>query len=83
MEQIIDRAINHPYLQNLKNTVQEKYGVDHVWQVKEIHQKTIDNTDKELSILKQKETVRQKTLKNLLPRLESNNLKLLSYSVDV
>jgi hypothetical protein len=65
-------------LQKIKNTVQEKYGVDHVWQVKEIHQKTIDNTDKELSILKQKETVRQKTLKNLLPRLESNNLKLLS-----
>lgn len=65
-------------LDSIKKTVQEKYGVDHVWQVKEIHQKTIDNTNKELSINKQKETVRQKTLKNLLPKLESNGLKLLS-----
>jgi hypothetical protein len=32
-------------LESTKKTIQEKYGVDHVWQVKEIHEKTIQNRD--------------------------------------
>lgn len=38
----------------------------------------MDGRDKSMSIEKQKETVRKKTLLKLIPKLESNNLKLLS-----
>ncbi len=72
------KDVKEKRLESIKKTVQEKYGVDHIWEIKDIHQKTINNRDKILSIIKQKETVRQKTLSKLIPKLESNNLKLLS-----
>ena len=65
-------------LETIKKTVQKKYGVSHVWNIKDIHQKTMDGRDKSMSVEKQKETVRKKTLLKLIPKLESNNLKLLS-----
>ncbi len=65
-------------LETIKKTVQKKYGVSHVWNIKDIHQKTMDGRDKSMSIERQKETVRKKTLLKLIPKLESNNLKLLS-----
>jgi hypothetical protein len=65
-------------LVSIKKTVQEKYGVSHVWNIKDVHQKTINSRDMEVIINKQKETVRKKTLSKLIPNLESNSLKLLS-----
>ena len=65
-------------LETIKKTVQKKYGVSHVWNIKNIHQKTMDGRDRSMSVEKQKETVRKKTLLKLIPKLESNNLKLLS-----
>ena len=65
-------------LETIKKTVQKKYGVSHVWNIKDIHQKTMDGRDKSMAVEKQKETVRKKTLLKLIPKLESNNLKLLS-----
>jgi hypothetical protein len=62
---------------SIKEGVLNKYGVDHVWKVKEIHQKTMANRDRDLSIEKQKNTVRENHLKKLLPRLKENNLHLL------
>ena len=44
-----------------KKTVQEKYGVNHVWQVKEIHQKTIDNRDDVLMGYKVSQSLKNKT----------------------
>jgi very-short-patch-repair endonuclease len=65
-------------LDTTKKTVQEKYGVDHVWHLKDVHQKTINNRDLNSVFEKQKNTIREKTLSKLLPKLELNNLKLLS-----
>jgi len=59
---------------SIKKTVKEKYGVDHVWNVKEIHEKTMVNRDTETSIRKQKETVRVKHLELLTKRLFKNDL---------
>jgi hypothetical protein len=64
-------------IENIKNTVKEKYGVDHVWQLKEVHQKTMINRDKQLSVERQKNTVREKHLVNLIKNLSEQNLSLL------
>lgn len=50
-------------LEKIKKTVQEKYGVNHIWQVKEIHQKTIENRDNVLMGLKVSESLNKKTQK--------------------
>jgi hypothetical protein len=50
---------------SIKEGVLNKYGVDHVWKVKEIHQKTMVNRDRDSSIEKQKNTVRENLLKKL------------------
>ncbi len=65
-------------LKTIRKTVKEKYGVNHVWHLKDIHQKTINGRDMEVAVEKQKQTIRKKTLLKLVPKLESNNLKLLS-----
>jgi len=64
-------------IKSFKKTNIEKYGVEHVWMVKEIHQKTMENRDREKSNEKQKNTVRKKYLNELLPKLKNNNLLLL------
>lgn len=67
----------------IKKTVKEKYGVDHVWNIPEIHNKTISNRDKQSSIEKQKTTVRKKHLVKLNKRLQESNLILMDeYSVN-
>ena len=71
-------SVKEKRLSSIKKTVQEKYGVNHIWHIKDIHQKTINSRDMGLVVEKQKETVRKKTLSKLIPKLESNNLKLLS-----
>lgn len=63
--------------ESIKKTVKEIYGVDHVWKLGRIHQKTMINRDREKSIEKQKNTVRKNHLKKLLPKLIKNNLELL------
>ena len=65
-------------LETIKKTVQKKYGVNHVWNIKDIHQKTMNGRDMDVVIEKQKDTIRKKTLLKLTPKLESNNLKLHS-----
>lgn len=63
--------------ENIKKTVKQKYGVDHVWKVKSIHKKTIENRDIESIVEKQKETVKKKHLEKLLPKLKDSGLILL------
>jgi hypothetical protein len=63
--------------ESIKNGVIKKYGVEHIWSVKSIHKKTMLNRDRDESIRKQKETVRNKHLKKLLPKLKDNGIKLL------
>lgn len=63
--------------ESIKEGVIKKYGVEHVWKVKEIHQKTMINRDKKLSIERQKNTVRKKHLVNLIKNLSDNNLLML------
>jgi hypothetical protein len=63
--------------ESIKKGVLNKYGVDHIWKVKEIHQKTMMNRDVEASIEKQKKTVRENHLKKLLPKLKESGLELL------
>lgn len=53
--------IKQKRLESLKNSTQEKYGVDHVWKVKEIHQKTIDNRNDVLMGLKVSEKLKSKS----------------------
>jgi predicted NAD-dependent protein-ADP-ribosyltransferase YbiA (DUF1768 family) len=48
-------------LDTTKKTVQEKYGVDHIWQVKEIHQKTMENRDMGVVSTKVSESLKSKT----------------------
>ena len=71
-------VVKQKRLISIKKTVQEKYGVNHVWNNKDIHQKTMDNRDLTISSEKQKNTVREKHMVKLMSRLEDNNLKLLS-----
>lgn len=63
--------------ESIRKTVRKKYGVNHIWQVSEVHQKTMANRDREISIKKQKNTVRKKHLKKLLPKLKESGLRLL------
>ncbi len=63
--------------ESIKDGVLKKYGVEHVWMVKDIHQKTMTNRDHELSVQKQKNTVREKHLINLTKRLDDSNLELV------
>lgn len=63
--------------ESIKKTVRKRYGVDHVWEVKEIHKKTMENRDVNSSVEKQKNTVREKHLNKLLPKLSDNGIKLL------
>lgn len=63
--------------ESIRDGVIKKYGVEHVWNVEYIHKKTMLNRDRDESIRKQKETVRNKHLKKLLPKLKDNDIKLL------
>ena len=49
--------------ESIRNGVIKKYGVEHVWSVESIHKKTMLNRDRDESIRKQKETVKNKHLK--------------------
>lgn len=61
----------------LKQTVINKYGVNHVWESPKIHEKTMVNRDRLLSIQRQKNTVKTKHLIKLHNRLKSNDLSLI------
>lgn len=64
-------------IESIKEGVLKKYGVEHVWQVKEIHEKTMINRDRPLSVERQKNTVREKHLVNLLKNLSDQKLMLM------
>jgi hypothetical protein len=57
-------SVKEKRLSSIKKTVQEKYGVNHIWHIKDIHQKTINSRDMGLVVEKQKETVRKKLYQN-------------------
>ena len=69
-------VVKQKRLISIKKTVQEKYGVNHVWNNKDIHQKTMDNRDLTISSEKQKNTVREKHIVKIMSRFEDNNLKI-------
>jgi len=48
-------------LNTTKKTVQEKYGVDHVWQIKDIHKKTMENRDMGVISTKVSDSMKSKT----------------------
>ena len=54
-------GVKEKRIESIKKTVQEKYGVDHVWNIKNVHQKTIDSRDNVLMGLKVSESLKNKT----------------------
>ena len=55
------KDVKEKRLESIKKTVQEKYGVNHVWEIKDVHQKAIDNRDNVLMGIKVSESLKNKT----------------------